>query len=94
MIGFIALVDELEGGITDGYNSDGYVILPVVGITWGRNIIFALVEEWVGWYVILLMMGGCMSGWGGITWGGYVSLLTSQNGITHMEPLRHCSNIQ
>ena len=94
MIGFIALVDELEGGITDGYNSDGYVILLVVGITWGRYIIFALVEEWVGLYAILLMMGGCMSGWVGTTWGGYVSLLTSQNGITHMEPLRHCSNLQ
>ena len=66
MIGFIALVDELEGGITDGYNSDGYVILPVVGITWGRYIIFAYggrvgglvcylaydgwVYEWVGGY--------------------------------------------
>ena len=28
----------------------------------------------VGWYVILLMMGGCMSGWVGITWGGYDSM--------------------
>ena len=55
---------------------------------------FLMVEEWVGWYAILLMMGGCMSGCVGITWGGYVSLLTSQNGITHMEPLRHCSYIQ